>query len=138
MDVPPPNWMPLLQNEGGTSTSPPRTIEKFVTQAQTINTVQTVFIGLALMVASALLAILFIWSYEKGVELFVTVFSLLVLAYAIKVVILIYMIRVELSPVVFQLYLASASAMGLISIFIILTFSTKYYRRSSAVQQAYQ
>jgi hypothetical protein len=138
MDAPPPNWMPLLQNDLGSTTSPPRTIEKFVTQEQTLNTVQTVFIGLALMVAAALLAILFIWSYEKGVELFITVFSLLVLAYAVKVVILIYMIRAQLSPVVFQLYLASASAMGLISIFIMLTFSMKYYRRSPAVQQGYQ
>jgi CHASE2 domain-containing sensor protein len=142
MDAPLPNWVPLVQKISEASGSgyfqPHPVTEKFVDQAQAVNTVKTVFIGLALMVAAALLAVLFIWSYEKGVELFITILSMLMLAYAIKVVILIYMIRGQLSPIVFQLYIASASAMGLIGLFLIFIFSSKYYRRSSAQQSPYQ
>lgn len=117
------NWTPLLQKESSA-------IETFVDQAQTINIVQTVFIGIGLMVAAALIAVSFIWAWQKGgAELFIGVYSLFVLAYVAKVVTLIGIIREKLSPLVFQVYLGSAAAMGLLSIGFIITFFVSYSRR---------
>lgn len=124
MDMPSLNWIPLVKKE-----SP--VVENFVDQVQTVNTVETVFIGLAMMVAAALFSVLFIWAFQKGgSSLFITIYSLLVLAYTIKVVVLIVMIREKLSPVVFQLYIGSASAMGLIAIAFLITFGVRYNRRT--------
>ena len=135
MDIPPLNWTPLLKKPSS------NIIENYVDQAQTINIVQTVFIGIGLMVAAALIAVLFIWAWQKGgAELFIGVYSLFVLAYVAKVVTLIGLIRDKLSTTVFQLYLGSAAAMGLLSIGFVITFFISYSRRlkmtSSGTQQA--
>ena len=135
MDIPPLNWTPLLKKPSS------NIIENYVDQAQTINIVQTVFIGIGLMVAAALIAVLFIWAWQKGgAELFIGVYSLFVLAYVAKVVTLIGLIRDKLSTTVFQLYLGSAAAMGLLSIGFVITFFVSYSRRlkmtSSGTQQA--
>ena len=91
MDIPPLNWTPLLKKQS----SP--IVENFVDQAQTLNIVQTVFIGIGLMVAAALIAVLFIWAWQKGgAELFIGVYSVFVLAYVAKVVTLIGLIREKL------------------------------------------
>jgi len=134
MDIPPLNWTPLLKKPSS------NIIENYVDQAQTINIVQTVFIGIGLMVAAALIAVLFIWAWQKGgAELFIGVYSLFVLAYVAKVVTLIGLIRDKLSTTVFQLYLGSAAAMGLLSIGFVITFFVSYSRRlkmtSSGTQQ---
>jgi hypothetical protein len=134
MDIPPLNWTPLLKKNSS------NIIENYVDQAQTINIVQTVFIGIGLMVAAALIAVLFIWAWQKGgAELFIGVYSLFVLAYVAKVVTLIGLIRDKLSTTIFQLYLGSAAAMGLLSIGFVITFFVSYSRRlkmtSSGIQQ---
>lgn len=134
MDIPPLNWTPLLKKPSS------NIIENYVDQAQTMNIVQTVFIGIGLMVAAALIAVLFIWAWQKGgAELFIGVYSLFVLAYVAKVVTLIGLIRDKLSTTVFQLYLGSAAAMGLLSIGFVITFFVSYSRRlkmtSSGTQQ---
>ena len=134
MDIPPLNWTPLLKKPSS------NIIENYVDQAQTINIVQTVFIGIGLMVAAALIAVLFIWAWQKGgAELFIGVYSLFVLAYVAKVVTLIGLIRDKLSTTMFQLYLGSAAAMGLLSIGFVITFFVSYSRRlkmtSSGTQQ---
>ena len=134
MDIPPLNWTPLLKKPSS------NIIENYVDQAQTINIVQTVFIGIGLMVAAALIAVLFIWAWQKGgAELFIGVYSLFVLAYVAKVVTLIGLIRDKLSTTIFQLYLGSAAAMGLLSIGFVITFFVSYSRRlkmtSSGTQQ---
>ena len=92
------------------------------------------------MVAAALIAVLFIWAWQKGgAELFIGVYSLFVLAYVAKVVTLIGLIRDKLSTTIFQLYLGSAAAMGLLSIGFVITFFVSYSRRlkmtSSGTQQ---
>ena len=131
MDIPPLNWTPLLKKQS----SP--IVENFVDQAQTMNIVQTVFIGIGLMVAAALIAVLFIWAWQKGgPELFIGVYSLFVLAYVAKVVTLIGLIRDKLSPVVFQIYLGSAAAMGLLSIGFVITFFVSYSRRVKMQQSS--
>ena len=134
MDIPPLNWTPLLKKPSS------NIIENYVDQAQTMNIVQTVFIGIGLMVAAALIAVLFIWAWQKGgAELFIGVYSLFVLAYVAKVVTLIGLIRDKLSTTIFQLYLGSAAAMGLLSIGFVITFFVSYSRRlkmtSSGTQQ---
>lgn len=134
MDIPPLNWTPLLKKPSS------NIIENYVDQAQTMNIVQTVFIGIGLMVAAALIAVLFIWAWQKGgAELFIGVYSLFVLAYVAKVVTLIGLIRDKLSTTMFQLYLGSAAAMGLLSIGFVITFFVSYSRRlkmtSSGTQQ---
>jgi len=125
MDIPPLNWTPLLKKQ---STN----IETFVDQAQAINITQTVFVGIGLMVLAALIAILFIWSYQKGgSSLFITIYSAIVLAYVIKVVTLIAIIRDKLTPIEFQLYLGSAAATALMSIGILIKFSLEYRTRAA-------
>ena len=125
MDVPELNWTPLLKKESS------NVVENFVDQAQAINIVQTVFVGIGLMVLAALLAVLFIWAYQKGGHsLFITVYSGIVFAYVVKVVVLLVIIRDKLTPLEFQLYLGSAAATGLMCLGVLIRFAVSYSQRS--------
>jgi hypothetical protein len=120
------NWKPLLKKNLSVI------VEPFVDQAQTMNIVQNVFIGISMMVLSSVIGIIAYWSYQKSHFLFFAIFSLLTLIYAAKVVILITMIREKLSPTIFQLYIGSASMIGIISIFVFIFFAVKTSRRLSS------
>ena len=109
-----------------------RTIEKFVDQQQTVSITETVLVGISLMVGAALVAILFIWSFQSGGSaLFIVVYSTIILAFAIEMVILLVAKRADLSPMIFQFYLGSIVAIGLLALAFMIIFGVKYYRRSN-------
>lgn len=118
------NWMPLLQK-------PSQVIENYVDQAQTVNIVETVLVGIAMMVGAALFTILFYWAYEKGdVYLLLPLYSFIVFLYVAKVIAFIVYIRSTLSPRMFQLYIGSGISMGLISLTVLIIFYTIYSKRN--------
>jgi hypothetical protein len=124
MDMTNLNWTPLLKN-------PSSVVENYVNQNQTISSVETVLIGIALMVGAALIAVLFYWVYNNGGStLIVVVFSLFVFLYVAKVITLLVYIRRFLSERLFQLYIGSAVSMGLISLTLFSIFYSKHSRRS--------
>jgi CHASE2 domain-containing sensor protein len=114
-----------------------RTIEGFVDQQQTISITETVLVGISLMVGAALIAVLFIWSFQSGGSaLFIVVYSSIVLAFAIEMVILLVAKRDVLSPMIFQFYLGSIVAVGLLALAFMIIFGVKYNRRSSYSAQS--
>jgi len=126
----PPNYVPLIDR-------PPTVLEGFVDQSQTVSMTETVLVGIALMVGAALLAVLFIWSFQKGgSSLFIVMYSLILLAFVVEVIILVITKRSNLNPASFQIYLGSTVAMGLLSLIFMITFGIRYRNRSSVSSSA--
>jgi len=120
-------FIPILKN-------PQSVRESFIDAAQTTNLTETVLVGIALMVGAGLFAILFMWAYQSGTALFITIYSLLVIVFTIEVVLFILNNRAYLSPFIFQLYMGSTITMGLISFVFFMFFGIKYSRRSVTQQ----
>lgn len=109
-----------------------RTIEGFVDQQQTVSITETVLVGISLMVGAALIAVLFIWSYQTGGNaLFTVIYSAIVLGFVIEMLVLLITKKEYLSPMIFQFYLGSIVAVGLLAIAFMIIFGVKYNRRSS-------
>jgi hypothetical protein len=118
------NWVPLIDRNV-------TVVEPFVDKAQTVSMTETVLVGIALMVGAALLAVLFIWAYQSGGSaLFIVIYSVILFAFVVEVIILIMLKRTELSGTAFQIYLGSSVAMGLLSIIFMGVFGSKYRNRA--------
>ena len=116
------NWNPIIK----------KTKEDFVSQTETITTVQTIFISMATMIGASLLSLLFYWSYERMPTLFISIFAAITFAYAIKVVILITLIRDKLSQTVFKVYLGSGVFMAFMSLMVTVYFAIRTNSRTSS------
>jgi len=107
-----------------------------INQQQTISTVETIFISMATMIGSSLLAILFYWSYQKLPSLFIAIYSIIVLCYSIETLVFIIYIRSQLTPFLFKFYLGSAVFMSFLSLMVTIYFAVKSFSRSSYTNQS--
>lgn len=99
--------------------------EHFEDQESTGKVVGNTFIGISLMTLAMLVTWLFIWGYSKDKSLFIAFLNVLVFIYAMKVFILILVIRDKLSLPVFRIYMGSALFMIITSLVMIILFSIK-------------
>lgn len=113
-------WEPIVSKQ---------ILEPFVEEKESQSIVGAVFTGIGLMVLATFVALMFYWAYLKEKTLFIAVFSVLILLFAIKMMILVIVIRKKLNPIVFKVYMGSTAFMTLFAIFNIIFFSIKASQR---------
>lgn len=121
-------WEPIVKKQ---------TLEPFyVEEAQSKSIVGSVFIGIGLMILASFIAMLFYWAYLKEKMLFIALFSALIFLFAMKMVILVAVIRHKLNPTVFKVYMGSTVFVAFFSLFNIIFFSIKSYQRTSSASSS--
>lgn len=113
-------WEPLLKQA---------TLEPFVDEQQSQSIVGAVFTSIGLMVAAGLLAMLFYWSYGLEKTLFIAIFSGLMFLFAIKMLVLVVVLRKKLNTVVFRIYVGSTVFVSILTLFNIIFFSIRASQR---------
>lgn len=104
---------------------PAAVTEHFVDESQSRSITGSVFIGVTLMIFAMLFTLLFYWSYNKDVSLFVAILCGFVFLYTIMNVIVFVVKRESLGPVLFRITLGSTVVMAFLSIVLIIFFALK-------------
>jgi uncharacterized YccA/Bax inhibitor family protein len=118
---------PLLKH-GGFSGA----FEPFANQSETVSIVSGTFIGAGLMVIATVITWLFIWSYQKNVHLFVTMFALVAFIFGVEIVILTAINMSELEKTQFRMFMSSSILFSLICVVIALFGFFKYKQQSAS------
>lgn len=125
------DWEPIVKKQ---------VLETFVTESQTQTIVGAIFTSIGLMILASFLAFLFYWSYQKDKMLMMAIFCGIVFFFAIKMLILIAIIRNKLNAIVFRVYMGSTVFMCVMSLLAIIFFAVKASQRirgSSSSSSAY-
>jgi vacuolar-type H+-ATPase subunit I/STV1 len=104
-------------------------LEPFRTEIESQSIVGAVFTGIGLMALAAFLSILFYWTYQKDKTLFIAIFSALMFLFAVKMVILVAVLRNKLNAIVFRIYMGSTVFASLLCAFNLVFFSIKASQR---------
>ena len=115
--------------------------EHFVDESQSKQAIGNTFITLSFVFLGMILATLLLWSYKKTDTLFISIFSLMVLAYAVMMVIFISVIRDKLSINQFKIFMTTSIFMSICSLFLFVYFVIKavqFFKRSNIVTTSYQ
>lgn len=99
------------------------TRERFVDEPATKNIVGMTFITVLLVIFAMLSTILLVWSYQKELHLFITIFSVIVLAYCIMMLIFVIVTRKNLSDSQFRIYLSGTVFMLFLAISMVIIFT---------------
>lgn len=122
-------WVPLVQNKNpDTGLS---TYETFVSEKNSQSIIASVFVSIGVMIFASIVAILFYWSYQKDVSLFIALISGLVFIYSIQMVIIVAVLRSKMKPGIFKFYMGTIIFMAFLSLFMIIIFSIKANKSSS-------
>lgn len=115
--------------------------EHFVDEDQSKQAIGNTFITLSFVFLGMVLATLLLWSYQKTDTLFISIFSLMVLTYAIMMVIFISVIRAKLTVNQFKIFMTTSIFMSLCSLFLFVYFVIKavqFFKRSNIATASYQ
>lgn len=106
-------------------------MEGFVDEKQSQKIVGSVFIGVAIMILAAILAIMFYWSYNKDKTLFISIFSVVMFLFSIMMLILVAVMRSKMNANVFKLYIGTTVFNSFMTIMIAIYFGIKASKRIS-------
>jgi uncharacterized membrane protein (DUF373 family) len=119
-------------------------IEGFVDKGQTTAIVTTVLVACASMICSALLAVLFYWSYQKEPSLFISIISAITFVYALINIIYVSVKSKDYDSISFRIYIGTGMSIAIMNIVFIIYFAVKAASRLRAgeggdrlMQQAY-
>ena len=101
--------------------------ERFVDSAQSNSIVSGVFISIALMVATGLLAMLFYWAAKNDLSWVVAILATLMFAYAVNVTAYIAIIREKLTATAFRYYIG----LSIFAAFVNLILAIVFFLRAS-------
>jgi hypothetical protein len=105
--------------------------ERFVDQSQTVSIVESVFITLAAMLCAAIVAMLFYWSYNKDMSLFITILCVLMTLYTIPVIILFGVKSGDFDNIQFRYYMGSSVFVCTTTLILAIYFGFISRKRSS-------
>lgn len=109
--------------------------ERFITESQSQEAVSNSFITLSFVFLGMMITALLYWSYQKTEKLFITIFSFMVFAYSLMMVIFITILRSKLSLRQFKIFLSASIFMCIIALILFVYFVIKavdYLKRSGA------
>jgi len=115
--------------------------EHFVDEDQSKQAIGNTFITLSFVFLGMVLASLLLWSYQKTDSLFIAIFSLMVLTYALMMVIFIVIIRSKLSVYQFKVFMTVSIFMSLCSLTLFVYFvirAIQFFKRSNIATMAHQ
>ena len=115
------DWVPLIKKR----IEPFAIKEKFVDEQQSVTIVTTIFTVMAAMLGAALVAMLFYWSYQREVSLFIAIICMISFLYAVENVIFIAIKRTQVSDITFRFYLGSGIFIALMNLFMFVYFAVK-------------
>ena len=99
-------------------------MERFVGEKETKQIISNTFITLSFVIVGLILAALLVWAYYKTDKLYITIFSFIVFAYTLMMVIFIALIRSKLTENEFKIYMSTSIFMSLFSLIIFGIFLT--------------
>lgn len=118
----PAEYEPLLQ-EGE--------IEPFyVSEMQSKSVLSSIIIAIAMMVLALVFMGLFYWSYQKDKNLFIVVFSIIVLIYSSMITLLLVVMRSKMGFDSFRFFMGSSIFIDFLTILVIIYFGIKAFTRS--------
>lgn len=106
-------------------------MERFVGEKETKTIISNTFITLSFVIVGLILAALLVWAYYKTDKLYITIFSFIVFAYTLMMVIFIALIRSKLTENEFKIYMSTSIFMSIFSLIvfgIFLTNTLTYFR----------
>lgn len=99
-------------------------MERFVGEKETKTIISNTFITLSFVIVGLILAALLVWAYYKTDKLYITIFSFIVFAYTLMMVIFIALIRAKLTENEFKIYMSTSIFMSLFSLIVFGIFLT--------------
>lgn len=93
-------------------------MESFVGEKETKKIISNTFITLSFVIVGLVLTALLFWAYVKTDKLYITIFSFIVFAYTLMMVIFIALIRAKLTENEFKIYMSTSIFMSLFSLIV--------------------
>lgn len=93
-------------------------MERFIGEKETRQTISNTFITMSFVILGLILAALLYWAYVKTDKLYITIFSFIVFAYTLMMVIFIALIRSKLTETEFKIYMSTSLFMSIFSLVI--------------------
>lgn len=114
-------------------------MEAFVGEKETKTIISNTFITLSFVIVGLILAALLVWAYYKTDKLYITIFSFIVFAYTLMMVIFIALIRNKLTENEFKIYMSTSIFMSIFSLIIFGVFlsNTMTYFRNYNLMYPY-
>jgi hypothetical protein len=109
-------------------------MEPFVGEKETKKIISNTFITLSFVIVGLILTALLFWAYIKTDKLYITIFSFIVFAYTLMMVIFIALIRAKLTENEFKIYMSTSIFMSIFSLIvfgIFLTNTLSFFRNYS-------
>lgn len=100
-------------------------METFVSEKETKSIISSTFVTISLVILGMIIAGLLYWSYVQTDRLYITIFSGIVFAYVLMMIIFIALIRAKLTEDEFKIYMSVSIFMGILTL---LLFSIFLYR----------
>lgn len=129
-------WQPIVSKYRLFESSPTENIrdisgvqEMFVSGANSITIVESVFIIVAAVLMATILTFTFYWAYNREKTLFITLLSSFIFAYSVMNIIGFAVARSQLGDFFFKIYLGAALCVAFLSAFLIIFFSVQASRR---------
>jgi uncharacterized membrane protein len=97
--------------------------------ANTQTIVGNVFIGISIMILAMCLTWLFYWSYMRERTLFIAILSGVMMLFAIEMLILVVMLRSQVSQLLFTFYMGSTAFATFMCLILVIFFSFKASQR---------
>lgn len=110
--------------------------EPFVTEEKSRSIVGSVFVAVGVMIFASIVAILFYWSFQRDVSLFITILCGLVFLYSVMVVALVATMRTKMNEIIFKFYMGSTTFVAFLTLGLTILFGVKYGRGSSSVSRS--
>lgn len=109
-------------------------VEMFVSGDQSITIMTNILVSAGLMILAMIITWVFIWSYEKDRQLFISIIALVSLLFSIENVVIILVNMSKYDPVSFKISMGSNILSGLIFSIITVYFFIRFFQnqRSNA------
>lgn len=107
-------------------------VEAFVNDKESQNIVGNVFISIALMLLAAAFMWLFYWAFNRDRNLFITIFSGIMFAYAITIVIITVIYRNKFAKPTFTFLIGVNAFVGFMTLATMIFFAIRTSGRSSS------
>ena len=123
-------WIPLVQHIEPFSQHNTDTTEPFVSGSQTTSIVTTIMTVASCMIVAALTAMLFYWSYQKDVAIFIALLCGIAFAYALMNIIYTSVKSKDYDPMSFRIYLGAGVIVASMNLIMLIYFAVQSARRN--------
>jgi hypothetical protein len=104
-------------------------VEEFVSSNESLKIVTNIFISAGLMVVAMIITWLFIWSYEKDINLFISIIACVAMLFSMESIIMTIINMSKFDEISFKVSMGSGITASLIFFILAITFFIRFFQR---------